>query len=46
MVTAQVEILQWEIAKSSKDAAKEFDRTVAFAREGAHDGDPVPAAVR
>ena len=30
---AIVEILQWEIAKSTKDAAKEFDRTVAFARE-------------
>ena len=28
-----VEILMWEIAKNAADAAKEFDRTVAFARE-------------
>ena len=27
-----VEMLMWEIAKSSGDAAKEFDRTVSFAR--------------
>ena len=29
---AIIETLMWEIAKSEKDAAKEFDRTVAFAR--------------
>jgi len=27
-----VEILMWEIAKTQADAAKEFDRTIAFAR--------------
>ena len=28
-----IEMLMWEIAKTSSDAAKEFDRTISFARE-------------
>lgn len=31
-----VEVLMWEICKNSADAAKEFDRTVDFAREVIH----------